>query len=97
VTDFTNLMLQLDRFEEEFAQEFLTRLRDRTPVDTGRLQAGWELEVKGGEFEVRNPVEYAGYVEYGTEHMAPRAMLATTLLEVDQIADYAAKKVGLPQ
>jgi len=40
------------------------RLKDKTPVDTGRLRNSWQSDPKKGE--VTNNVEYAEPVVYGT-------------------------------
>jgi hypothetical protein len=43
--------------------------RQRSPVDTGRLAAGWQVRKNEGEYGYRlvfNDVEYAPYVEFGT-------------------------------
>ena len=55
-----------------------------TPVDTGRLRAGWLTEsgdLPNGEVyvDIKNPVEYAMYVEEGTDRMAPRRMLGRAI------------------
>jgi len=53
----------------------------RTPVITGRLQAGWRVE-KGdreGSWVLVNPVYYARYVEYGTVNMAAEPMVGPVL------------------
>jgi hypothetical protein len=84
----------IEKFKEEFAREFLDRVKSKTPVDTGRLQDGWEAKVAGSEIEVSNAVPYAVHVERGTAHTAPVGMLAVTVLEADQIADQAARNAG---
>lgn len=48
----------------------------RTPVDTGRLRAGWNATVDKAPFpmwaNVANNVEYAPFVEFGTSRMEAR-------------------------
>jgi len=90
-----DLDTRLRRFKEEWGVEFLERVRARTPVRTGALQGGWGFDQKKESIDVWNTQEYAGYVEYGTEKMAPRAMLRTTLLEAEQITEVAKEKAGL--
>lgn len=92
---FVELEQELEAFKTAFAEEFLARVKQRTPVISGRLQGAWEIEVQQDAAEIKNPTEYASYVEYGTEKMAPRAMLRTTLVEAEQIAEIAARRVGL--
>lgn len=65
------------RYPEEFrkmvidlACELLARVKEKTPVDTGRLHEEWHvgnIEKRGNEYyiEVYNNVEYAEPVEYG--------------------------------
>jgi hypothetical protein len=50
--------------------------RDGTPVRTGALRDGWRV-VPAGNYDSRvtNAVKYGRYVEYGTRHHAPAAML----------------------
>lgn len=89
---FFDLKTRLRKFPNEFGQEFLARVRERTPVITGKLQRDWGYQTKAGVVEVYNIAEYAGYVEYGTEKMAPRGMLRTTALESDDIAAIALER-----
>jgi HK97 gp10 family phage protein len=51
--------------------------RSRTPVETGRLAAGWQVVQAGrpGERDVINAVPYARFVEYGTKNMPAEPML----------------------
>jgi hypothetical protein len=62
---------------EGAGEEFLATLKARTPVRTGRLQAGWELVPDPGRvaLHVVNEVPYAVHVE------ARRHDLAGTLAE----------------
>lgn len=64
-------------------REVFDRVRRRTPVDTGRAQAGWEVS----EDIISNDVEYIGHLENGTSKMRPFAMVKTTLEEVPSIID----------
>jgi hypothetical protein len=61
-----------------------------TPRDTGRLQNGWELdfaETTGGEVHaiIQNNVEYARYVEEGTDKKRPERMLARAIEHVSKV------------
>lgn len=50
--------------------------RAGTPVRSGRLRNGWRVSRGGdGDPMVVNDVEYARFVEYGTRHRPPVAML----------------------
>lgn len=74
-------------------QKFMERVSRRTPVRTGALLLGWETRNKVDGFEVGNGVPYAKYVEEGTEKMAPRRMVASTVEEFDEIMDEALKEL----
>lgn len=89
---FEKIQKQLDGMEQHFANEFLARVQRRTPVISGTLRDGWKAEVQPGLITIRNEVPYAGFVEYGTSKMAPRAMLRTTIEEAEQIAAEALRK-----
>jgi hypothetical protein len=82
----------VDAFREEFLKEALKRVKQKTPVLTGRLQAGWKGELTAEEIRINNDVPYAGFVEYGTDRMAPRGMLRATVLETPEITRLAAKR-----
>lgn len=92
---FEELNIALDGFAEEFADIFMGRVRRRTPVRTGALRDGWTSEVTENSITIENNVEYAAHVEYGTYKMEPRRMLTSTLMEAEDIAAEAARKVGL--
>jgi hypothetical protein len=95
ITPPEEIVAMMNQMDALFIEEFLIRVMHRTPVITGTLQAGWEGKVVSDGYEISNNVEYASYVEYGTEKMAPRAMLQTTLAETESILEEAAKKAGL--
>jgi len=92
---FVGLDTKLRKFKEEWGVEFLERVRQRTPVQTGALKGGWGFDMKAKDISVYNTKDYAAYVEYGTEKMAPRAMLQTTMLEKELITEVAKQKAGL--
>ena len=43
----------------------------RTPVDTGTLRSGNQIQVNGLTLTFHNDVEYAGYVNDGTSRQSP--------------------------
>ncbi len=62
------------------------RAAEMTPVISGRLKGGWLAEdgrsADGEVFvDIKNPVEYAVYVEEGTDRMTPRRMLSRAIAE----------------
>lgn len=89
------LKTNLRRYKEEFGVELLERTRARTPVLSGALRGGWGFVQKKESIEIYNTKDYAGYVEFGTSRMAPRAMLRTSLSEAQEISDIALKKSGV--
>ncbi|MCK9629019.1 MAG: HK97 gp10 family phage protein [Bacteroidales bacterium] len=54
------------------AQEAGGAIKDRTPVQTGRLRASIRHFMQNLAGWVVTDVHYAGYVEFGTAKMAPR-------------------------
>jgi len=92
---FIDLDTRLVNFKKEYAMEFQRRVEERTPVLTGALQKGWLNALTQTGFTISNIQPYASYVEYGTEKMAPRAMIGTTILESEQIAKVAKDKAGI--
>lgn len=89
------LKTNLRKFKREFGMEFTERVKARTPVVTGELQAGWGFTEKKDDIEIYNVAPHASHVEYGTPTMEPRAMLRTTMAEAEQIAEVAAQRAGL--
>jgi hypothetical protein len=89
------LETHLRKFKEQFGIELLERTRARTPVRTGNLRDGWGFKLKDTSIEVYNTQPYATYVEYGTDKIAPRAMLRTSIAESDDIAKIAVQKAGI--
>ena len=55
---------------DEMKLRALARVKRETPVDTGELRRNWRTSSvrKRGNviyFDLRNPTEYASYIEYG--------------------------------
>lgn len=60
-----------DRFLRQTAENLLSRVKPRTPADTGRLRGAWSRnEPSGGNIDVYNNTEYAPYVEYPCRQFA---------------------------
>jgi hypothetical protein len=91
---FAGINTRLRRFKQEVGMETMSRTKQRTPVVSGEMQAGWGFEMKATDIEIYNVSDHAEYVEYGTEHMAPRAPLRTTLLEMDDIMKVALERAS---
>lgn len=74
-------------------------VRSRTPVDTGRLKSQWNFDISGNGIRFKNSTPYAGFVEYGTSKMAPRAMLTRSLPDIQDyfnksLANEIGKRLG---
>lgn len=91
-TTFNELLKRIKLFEKEFADEFEKRVKQRTPVRTGRLKAGWETKLSKNKITIQNDVEYAQFVEDGTENMRGAHMLKTTFAERKDITKLAIKR-----
>lgn len=95
---------KIHQFEQEMMNEFMLRVQQKTPVSSGHeadshpgaLKAGWTVSNDSdGSWTLNNSQDYAVYIEAGTHKMSPRGMIATTMVELDQIVDNAKKKVDL--
>ena len=60
---------ELEAVVESSMREVKQDYENNTPVITGHLKRGAEYEVQGKEGIAGNDVEYAPYVEFGTEKM----------------------------
>ncbi len=65
-------------------------LKANTPVDTGRLRAGWSVMQTKKGLGIQNFTPYAIYVEMGTRKMRPRNMLRNSLPTIE---DYFKKRL----
>jgi hypothetical protein len=86
---------RMDDFKQEFLAEFKHRVEERTPVRTGAAKAGYYWDAEGPEATLFNKMYYVEYLEYGTIYMYPRAMVQTTMLEIDDIMKVASVRAGL--
>lgn len=93
--EFDAINEKLQRFIAEFQGEFVSRVENRTPVQSGNLRNNWVTTSTQGGFELTNRMEYASAVEFGTSKMEPRGMIRTTLEEAEVIAEAALRKVNL--
>ena len=60
-----NCPKEFSRFMRMEAEKVKGRVKNKTPVDTGRLRNSWTSTVSGATAEIFTPVEYGGYVEFG--------------------------------
>jgi len=73
------------------------KILTRTPVRTGTLIAGWDLDIdfdnRGWAFlSIKNDVTYATYVENGTDRFEGRFMAALSFAEVDERMERQTKR-----
>ena len=76
---------KLETIPNNIAKSVKSDSEEVTPVRTGRLQKGYFIEPSnkiGDDAKVINDVPYAVYVEFGTIHMAPRAMMQQAVSKV---------------
>lgn len=92
---FANVKAGLDTALKLFAEESVARIKRRTPSVTGTLRDGWQSSVTSDSITISNDVPYAGFVEYGTNKVAPRAMVRTTAEEAQSIWSQSVEKAGL--
>lgn len=57
---------QLDELVRAVTLEGEKRLKEETPVVTGRLRNGWQTQIEPGLGKISNNLEYAEPVMYGT-------------------------------
>ena len=82
----------MDQVDEDLTYLFRNSVRklyddikQDTPVDTGTLRDGWEATINTKSAKIVNKVPYVGYVEYGTDKMAPVGMVARNLRKFNNI------------
>lgn len=74
----------------------LAVVRARTPVDTGELKGSWTARLEGNGIRWSNSAPYAGFVEFGTRKMEPRAMLTNSLPDIEAVfAEALVEEVGV--
>lgn len=91
---FNAVKRKLDTIPTNIAEAVKRDSESVTPVRTGTLKKGYEIKRSSGlgdDAITSNNVRYAGYVEFGTSKMAPRAMMRTA---VTRVSPDASKYVG---
>jgi hypothetical protein len=86
---------QIKDAAEETKSYALSLIRARSPVKTGALKAGWQIDVGSNGLVYRNEVPYTIYQEMGTRYIEPRAMLTQSLPEITEYFKEAlARRIG---
>lgn len=89
---------KLEDAPRAIAEGLLERVKELTPVDTGRLRAGWQLEKDDEGYVISNNVVYAKRVNFGfngTDSLGRHYeqnghhMVEQTMAEADDIAKKA--------
>jgi uncharacterized protein CbrC (UPF0167 family) len=99
--EFVGATQKLTKVKQEFANEFLKRVKEKTPVLTGLLKDSWVVTVKQGKINLTNDAkneegrEYVAYVEYGTHRFPGFFMVSLTMMEAEDILQVAKKNAGL--
>jgi hypothetical protein len=96
----TTLVLFRDRALEKAgaildgtAETMADRIRDRTPVDTGRARSGWEVQNRSRDHRtIHNEVPYIWSLEMGHSQQAPHGMAGITVLEFQDIVEEVANE-----
>jgi hypothetical protein len=60
-------------------------IKAKTPIDTGLLKSDWQVKLEGQGLRITNNAPYAGFVEFGTRKMAPRAMMTSSMPEIQSV------------
>jgi len=82
---FFAVMEDLNEIPNNVAKAVKKDAEELTPVNSGRLKKGYVLTPStalGQTVEVINEVPYAGFIEFGTENIQPRAMVGQAALKV---------------
>jgi len=78
------------------AEHLAQGARERTPVDTGRLRAGWTAVQTGVlSAAAENPVQYASFVEFDTRHWISRNIVPGQLFLRRAMAETEAAMPGM--
>lgn len=68
------------------SQAVLESVKDKTPVETGTAQEGWDLtHVNDLRDDVLNDVSYIGILEYGDHNHEAHAMVRRTMMDAETI------------
>lgn len=81
-TDITPAIAKAANVAKTFG---LALVKARTPVDTSKLKGNWEARLEGNGIRFTNDTPYAGFVEFGTRKMSPRAMLTRSLIDIEEV------------
>lgn len=94
ISEYIKKMQTLENDLDDYYQQFLLNesvkvlniAKLRTPVDTGTLRASWEIGKYNNSdksITIRNPTQYASFIEYGTRNIKPFNMITGALNELN--------------
>lgn len=75
----------------QVAQRFVAAADPKTPKDTGRLVGTKVVESTGAGASITYTAPYAGYQEFGTRYIAPRAFASGA---ADEVAPWYMAELG---
>lgn len=76
----SQLRQRVERLQYTIPLAFVDVVRPNTPIDTGVLRNSWTWAYTPSSKQyIYNDAPYAGYVEFGTDKMAPRRYTQLTL------------------
>lgn len=67
---------------ERTRQYAVKLIKERTPVDTGRLKGSWNVDLEGYGLRIENATPYAKFVELGTRKMRGRHMIEGAMPQI---------------
>ncbi len=100
---FASLEGEAEEVVESFADsadEMFAHIVARTPVKTGRLKRGWEIdrqvaiEQLKAQTEISNNTFYLRFVEFGSSKQAPKGFIRISLTEFKNNLVKALKKIA---
>lgn len=78
--DIKKMQDNLTKQVDVYANTLLSKCKALTPVRSGKLRNGWSIKKSSNGYLIENDVEYAKYVNFGTDTKGPVNMVAKALL-----------------
>ena len=72
---------EVEKIVEHKKKQILSKLKENTPVDTGRARDGWHLS----GYSIKNNVEYIDELNRGSSKQAPIRFIGKTVLSDSDI------------
>lgn len=81
----TKITPEIRRAAKKAAAYGLFRVKARSPVRTGEMRGGWDVDLEGYGIRFRNPVAHTIYNEMGTKYMRAAPMVRPTIPETQRV------------